>query len=95
MNIIQALQAIIDNPDDLTNLPKIIAQVQNLENSELANQERIMKLQEYNRAYLAQIPIDNLDPANQKKEEKKEEVPATYEDAQAYIREFLSKKEEK
>lgn len=80
MSLQKALQAIIDNPEDLTELPKIIAQVQALEESEFNNLERISKLQEYNRAYLKQIPTGTNEP-----EEEQEEEVVTLTDAQEYM----------
>lgn len=83
MEISKALQKIIENPDDLSTLPQIVAKVQELENKvqsfpEIEQQymERIERLQEINRSYLAQIPIPGQD---QKKEDPEPEV--TLEDA--------------
>ena len=82
MEISKALQKIIENPDDLSILPQLVAKVQELENKvqkfpEIEQQymERIERLQEINRSYLAQIPI----PGEQKKEDPEPEV--TLEDA--------------
>ena len=83
MEISKALQKIIENPDDLSTLPQIVAKVQELEEKvqkfpEIEQQylERIERLQEINRSYLAQIPIPG-------QEEKKEDVEPefTLEDA--------------
>lgn len=83
MEISKALQKIIENPDDLSTLPQIVAKVQELENrvqnfTEIEQQymERIERLQEINRSYLAQIPIPGQE---QKKEDTEPEV--TLEDA--------------
>jgi len=83
MEISKALQKIIENPDDLSTLPQIVAKVQELENKvqnfpEIEQQymERIERLQEINRSYLAQIPIPGQE---QKKEDTEPEV--TLEDA--------------
>lgn len=78
MEISKALQKIIENPDDLSTLPQIVAKVQELENrvqnfTEIEQQymERIERLQEINRSYLAQIPI----PGQEQKEEDTEPEP--------------------
>lgn len=83
MEISKALQKIIENPDDLSTLPQIVAKVQELENrvqsfTEIEQQymERIERLQEINRSYLAQIPIPGQD---QNEEDPEPEV--TLEDA--------------
>lgn len=79
MKISEALQKIIDNPDDMSTLPQLVAQVRELEKNEVDYQERINKLQEINRSYLAQIPIPGQEP-------KKEEKPQpTLEDAKQHI----------
>ena len=86
MEISKALQKIIENPDDLSTLPQIVAKVQELENKvqnfpEIEQQymERIERLQEINRSYLAQIPIPGQE---QKKEDKEDTEPeVTLEDA--------------
>ena len=83
MEISEALQKIIENPDDLSTLPQIVAKVQELEEKvqkfpEIEHQyiERIERLQEINRSLLAQIPI----PGQEKKEENTE-PEITLEDA--------------
>ena len=83
MEISDALQKIIENPDDLSTLPQIVAKVQELEEKvqkfpEIEQQymERIERLQEINRSLLAQIPI----PGQEKKEENTE-PEVTLEDA--------------
>lgn len=83
MEISDALQKIIENPDDLSTLPQIVAKVQELEEKvqkfpEIEQQymERIERLQEINRSLLAQIPI----PGQEKKEENTE-PEITLEDA--------------
>ena len=83
MEISKALQKIIEDPDDLSTLPQIVAKVQELEEKvkkfpEIEQQymERIERLQEINRSYLAQIPIPGQE---QKKEDTEPEV--TLEDA--------------
>ena len=57
-----ALQAIAANPDDLTQLPHLIAQVAAIEEKEFEYQTRIKTLQDTNFAYLQQIPITGNEP---------------------------------
>jgi hypothetical protein len=83
-----ALKKLIENSDDLSTLPQIVAQVEAMEGSEEQYQARIAKLQEINKSYLAQIPIP---------EDKTKEPPATPEeptlaDAKNYIIEALGGK---
>ena len=77
MEISKALQQIIENPEDLSTLPQIVAKVQELEKKvqgfpdiEQQYMERIERLQETNRSLLAQIPI----PGQEEKKETKQEV---------------------
>lgn len=79
MSVAKLLKAIQENPDDLSKLPEIIAKVEEMEASEMEYQERIHKLQEINKSYLAQIPI----PGNEPKE--KEKPSPTLEDARQHI----------
>ena len=81
--ISKALKALIPTEEgqdiDLSSLPQLIGKVEELEQAEVGYMERIDKLQQMNRNYLAQIPI----PGNEKKEEKEEkeeEEPLTAED---------------
>ena len=78
--ISKALKALIPTEEgqdiDLSSLPQLIGKVEELEQAEVGYMERIDKLQQMNRNYLAQIPI----PGNEKKEEKEEEQPLTAED---------------
>ena len=85
MSLSDALKAIIADPEDLTQLPAIIEQVSQLEASELQYQERISKLQNLNKEFLAQIPIAGEDT---KPDDQQEEEP-TLEDAKAYLVETL------
>ena len=89
MSLSDALKAIISDPEDLTQLPAIIEQVAQLEASELQYQERISKLQNLNKEFLAQIPIAGEDT---KAEVQPEEDP-TLEDAKAYLIETLGGEE--
>lgn len=77
MNLAEALRKIIEDPEDLTQLPAIIAQAQELEDSVTDYQERIGKLQRLNKEYLDQIPV-----VGNSKQEEPEEEEATFEQAQ-------------
>ena len=85
MSLSDALKAIIADPEDLTQLPTIIEKVAQLEASELQYQERISKLQNLNKEFLAQIPIAGEDA---KTDDQQDEEP-TLEDAKAYLVETL------
>ena len=85
MSLSEALRAIIADPEDLTQLPTIIEKVAQLEASELQYQERISKLQNLNKEFLAQIPIAGEDT---KVDDQQDEDP-TLEDAKAYLVETL------
>jgi cell pole-organizing protein PopZ len=79
--IADALRKLIENSDDLSTLPQLVAQVETIEASEESYQDRIARLQEINKSYLAQIPIPN---------DKTNEPPAppeepTLEDAKQYL----------
>ena len=78
--ISKALKALIPTEDgqdiDLSSLPQLIGKVEELEQAEVGYMERIDKLQQMNRNYLAQIPI----PGNEQEEEQEEEKPLTAED---------------
>ena len=76
----ERLQALIDNPDDLSTLPEIIAEVGQLEADYDEAIEKIGKLHELNRKYLGMIPIND---GTEKKEE--EEKTVTVDDAVAEI----------
>ena len=59
--IIEALQALLKNPDDLSGLPGVITQLQERQNEitqrEADDLDRITTLQQANRSLLAQIPV--------------------------------------
>lgn len=78
--ISKALKALIPTEEgqdiDLSSLPQLIGKVEELEQAEVGYMERIDKLQQMNRNYLAQIPI----PGNEQEEEQEEEKPLTAED---------------
>ncbi len=84
MTLYERIKALIENSEDLSDLPKIATDVQTLE-AELEDREnRIAKLHEINRKYLKMIPVDEP-PANK---EEKEESP-TIEDAVEAIKQIL------
>jgi putative N-acetylmannosamine-6-phosphate epimerase len=80
MKLSEALQAVIDNPEDLSTLPQLVARATEMEGAEGGYLERIAKLQDINKNYLAQIPI----PGEGKKDEPQDDV-VTFEDAQAQL----------
>jgi hypothetical protein len=80
-----ALKKLIENSDDLSTLPQLVAQVEALEASEEQYQVRIAKLQEINKSYLAQIPIPDDKPTG---DDQKDEEP-TLQDASDYLVNFL------
>ena len=77
MDLIKALQAIIDNPEDLSQLPQIIEAVTGLLNERDSLEENVGRLQEINRKYLSMIPIKD---ETEEDEEVEEELP-TLDDA--------------
>ena len=77
MDIVKALQAIIDNPEDLSQLPQIIEAVTGLLNERDSLEENVGRLQEINRKYLSMIPIKD---ETEEVEEVEEELP-TLDDA--------------
>lgn len=81
MKLSEALQKLIDNPDDLSTVPQLVAQAQTLENTELDYQERISKLQDINKNYLSQIPI----PEQKTEEKNEEDKEPTLEDAKSVL----------
>lgn len=77
----KALKAIKENPEDLSSIPQLIARAEELESQDFDYQERITKLQEYNRNLLSQIPLPGEEPPAQ--EPQDEEV--TFEQAQSEL----------
>lgn len=79
--ILTALQAIVDNPDDLSGLPNVITSLRELQTEqttqETAYQERINSLQQANRNFLAQIPTTPNEPPAPPEDDK-----VTFKDAQ-------------
>lgn len=82
--IADALKLLIDNSEDLSTLPQIVAQVTELETTEEGYQKRIADLQDVNRKYLAQIPVPGKNEPNEP-----ETNEPTLEDAKAYLVEKL------
>ena len=85
--IADALKRLIENSEDLSTLPQLVAQVEELEGKDFEYQDRIKKLQDINRSYLAQIPVPGSE-----QEEKEEEQQPTLEDAQKQIMEAMGVK---
>jgi hypothetical protein len=83
--IADALRKLIENSDDLSTLPQLVAQVETIESSEEEYQSRIARLQEINKSYLAQIPIPN----DKTKEPPADPEEPTMEDAKQYLIEAL------
>jgi hypothetical protein len=82
-NLLKKLQ---ENSEDLSSLPQLIAQVETLETAETTYQEKISKLQEINRSYLAQIPV----PTDKTNEPPAPPQEPTMEDARNYLIEALT-----
>ena len=77
MNLSEAIRKLIADPEDLTNLPAILAQAEQMETGEADYQERIVKLQKLNKEYFNQIPVvAKIKPPEPEKKE------VTFEDAQ-------------
>jgi hypothetical protein len=84
--IADALKKLIENSDDLSTLPQLVAQVETIESSESTYQDRIARLQEINKSYLAQIPIPT-DKTNEPPETPKE---PTMDDVKSYLVQSLT-----
>ena len=83
-SLYERIKALIENSEDLSDLPNIATDVQSLE-AELEDREnRIAKLHEINRKYLKMIPVD--EPPAQKEEK---EEPPTIDDAVEAIKQIL------
>jgi hypothetical protein len=79
--IAAALKKLLENSEDLSTLPQLVAQVEQLEAGEATYQERIAKLQEINRSYLAQIPV----PTDKTQEPPAAPEEPTLNDAKDYL----------
>ena len=77
MSLSEAIRKLIADPEDLTNLPAILAQAEQMETGEADYQERIVKLQKLNKEYFNQIPV-----VAEIKPPETEEKEVTFEDAQ-------------
>lgn len=82
---IEALQALIENPDDLSSLPGVIEQLQEYETTATTRAtedlERITSLQNANRNLLSQIPINTGEP----EDSTPEDGQPTFEQAQEQL----------
>lgn len=72
MKLSEMLKKIIDDPENLTELPQIIEGVMNLENENVEFEEKVATLHKRNREYLRMIPIPET--KTEEKEEEKEEI---------------------
>ena len=78
MSITELLKKMLDNPDDLTDLPGVIEQVANLETEHQEALDKVGEMHELNRKYLSMIPIaDSLEP----EQEEQRPDPITFDDA--------------
>lgn len=88
---LEALRALIANPDDLSTLPQTIARLEEYHTTvttrETEDLERITNLQNANRSLLSQIPISTGAP--DPPEDSEDEAP-TFEDAQAELLKTLN-----
>lgn len=81
-----ALKKLLENSEDLSSLPQLVAQVENLETAEADYQGKIATLQQINRSYLAQIPVPT-DKTNEPPEAPKE---PTMDDVKNYLVQSLT-----
>jgi hypothetical protein len=84
--IADALRKLLTNSEDLSTLPQLVAQVETIEAGEVGYQEKIAKLQEINRSYLAQIPV----PTDKTNEPPKDPEEPTLADAKEYLIQALT-----
>lgn len=73
MPITEILQKMIDNPEDLTELPGVIERIRELEENYSASEEKIGELHTINRKYLSMIPIKD-ETKKEEEEPKHEEI---------------------
>ena len=83
MSLAEALKALQENPDDMTQLPQLIEQVASLESEVGGYQERISSLQQVNKEYLNMIPVETNQ--TEKDPEPTEPVEPTFEEAQEQL----------
>lgn len=82
----ELIKALADTPDDLSTLPEIIAQAEELENENAGYVDRVTNLQESNRKLLGMIPATTTDPTEI---ESEGEVELTMEDASKALEEII------
>ena len=91
--VIEALKALIENPDDLSTLPEAITKLEDYQTQASAREaedlERITNLQSANRNLLSQIPISTGEPEPPKEdkpsfEEAQQELLKTLQNAGGY-----------
>lgn len=83
----ERIKALVDTPDDLSSLPEIIAQAEELENENVGYVDRITNLQDSNRKLLGMIPATTTDPIEV---EPEVEVELTIEDASKALEELIT-----
>jgi hypothetical protein len=81
-----ALKKLLENSEDLSTLPQLVAQVEQLEAAEADYQGKIAKLQEINRSYLAQIPV----PTDKTQEPPAAAKEPTMDDVKNYLVQSLT-----
>ena len=86
MTLYERIMKLIENSEDLSDLPNIAKDVQDLEATLQEREDKIAKLYEINRKYLAMIPVDEP-PADKEEEEE----PPTIDDAIEAIKQFIMK----
>lgn len=78
MSITELLKKMLNNPDDLTDLPGVIEQVAKLETEHQEALDKVGEMHELNRKYLSMIPIaDSLEP----EQDEQKPDPITFDDA--------------
>lgn len=83
MTLYERILKLIENSEDLSDLPNIAKEVQDLENALQEREDKIARLYETNRKYLAMIPVEEP-PADDKEEE-----PPSIDDAVEAIKQSL------
>ena len=84
MTLYERILKLIENSEDLSDLPNIAKEVQDLENALQEREDKIARLYETNRKYLAMIPVE--EPSADKEEE---EEPPSIDDAVEAIKQLL------
>jgi len=83
MTLYERILKLIENSEDLSDLPNIAKEVQDLENALQEREDKIARLYETNRKYLAMIPVE--EPSA----DKEEETPPSIDDAVEAIKQLL------